>query len=131
VVDEQDVIMLPVAPGVLLSLWDVASFREEVGEPGTGLPPITLAHNVASDEEVDAVLERARAAGAREVREAQRRDWGGCSGYVVDPGAYAWEGAHPPGDAAAAAVGRTRAVTRSLTASRQHPGHHDAAQDDP
>lgn len=118
VVDEQDVIMLPVAPGVLLSLWDVASFREEVGEPGTGLPPITLAHNVASDAEVDAVLERARAAGAREVREAQRRDWGGYSGYVVDPAGYAWEIAHAPGDAAAAAVARNREFARSLAAPR-------------
>src|SRR5690606_35768456 len=101
------------------------------GEPGTGLPPITLAHNVASDEEVDAVLERARAAGAREVREAQRRDWGGCSGYVVDPAGYAWEIAHAPGDAAAAAVARNREFARSLAASRQDRWHDDAARADP
>jgi uncharacterized protein len=46
------------------------------------------------------VLAAARAAGAR-VHDAQQRDWGGYSGYFVDPDGFRWEVAfnpHPIGD---------------------------------
>ncbi|MDE9367400.1 VOC family protein [Luteipulveratus sp. YIM 133132] len=96
VLDEQDVIMLPIAQGVLLSLWERSSFVAEVGEPAAGLAPITLAHNVTDDAEVDRVLADARAAGASEVHPAQRREWGGYTGYFVDPDGFRWEVAHNP-----------------------------------
>lgn len=92
--DDVDVIFLQVGPGLVLSLWEKDSFRAEVGEPSTGLAPMTLSHNVGSDAEVDAVLEAARAAGARSVQPAQRRDWGGWSGYFEDPDGFRWEVAH-------------------------------------
>jgi catechol 2,3-dioxygenase-like lactoylglutathione lyase family enzyme len=96
--DDVDVIFLQVGPGLVLSLWEKASFRAEVGEPATGLAPLTLSHNVGSDEDVDAVLEAARAAGARRVHDAERREWGGYSGYFEDPDGFRWEVAHGPGD---------------------------------
>lgn len=95
--DVEDVLFLRVGPSLVLSLWDRESFVAEVGEPARGLAPITLAHNVSSDAEVDAVLDRARAAGALTVQPGQRRDWGGYSGYFVDPAGYHWEVAHAPG----------------------------------
>ena len=79
-----EVVMVAVGERLVLSLWDRAAFEAEVGEPaqsGPGVVPVTLAHNVAHPREVDAVLERARAAGAA-VGEAVERDWGG---YTAAP----------------------------------------------
>jgi len=52
---------------------------------------VTLAHNVASKAEVDAVLDAAVAAGATLLKSAQTASWGGYSGYFADPDGYAWE----------------------------------------
>lgn len=94
-VDEQDVLMFQVGDCVVLSLWNVESFADEVGPPrgGAGVAPLTIAHNVASDEAVDDVLYTAGAAGGR-VWPAERRAWGGYSGYFADPGGYRWEVAY-------------------------------------
>ena len=47
--------------------------------------------------EVDAVLEDARAAGASHVGEAVEREWGGYTGYFADPAGFRWEVAYNPG----------------------------------
>lgn len=104
--DSEEVIFVQVGPGLVLSLWAIDGFRDEVGEPGSGLPPLTLAHNVGSPEEVDAVLEHARRAGASEVGAAQKRPWGGYSGYFADPAGFRWEVAHNPFDPDVAETGR-------------------------
>jgi uncharacterized protein len=95
-----EVVMIPVGERIVLSLWDRAHFEEEVGvidgDGSRGVPPMTLAHNVPTPEEVDEVLETARAAGA-EVHAAEQRDWGGYTGYFADPDGYHWEVAHNPG----------------------------------
>jgi uncharacterized protein len=97
VLEAPSVLMFPVADKVVLSLWDVREFAEEVGyEPVLGAPPITLAHNMPSPEGVDEVLETARGAGATGVAAAVRRDWGGYSGYFADPDGYRWEVAYNP-----------------------------------
>ena len=91
-----DVTMIEVAPKVFLSLWSAAAARGEIGEvERRGALPFTLAHNVASREEVDAVLATARAAGAS-VHDGQLRDWGGYSGYFSDPDGFRWEVAFNP-----------------------------------
>jgi uncharacterized glyoxalase superfamily protein PhnB len=64
---------------------------------GPGLVPITLAHNVETPAQVDAVLEQARAAGSPEVADARSRAWGGYTGYFADPAGFRWEVAHNPG----------------------------------
>jgi uncharacterized protein len=94
-----DVLMIQLGEHLLLSLWAEAGFEAEVGaiRRGPGLAPITLAHNVATREEVDAVLATARAAGADPVQDAEERDWGGYTGYFGDPDGYRWEIAHNPG----------------------------------
>lgn len=97
--DGIDVLMFRVGERLVLSLWDEAGFEAEVGpvRRGEGHPPVTLSHNLATEAEVDAVVEQARAAGA-EVREPTRREWGGYSGHVFDPDGVAWEIAVNPGD---------------------------------
>lgn len=91
-----DVVMIRVGEKLVLSLWNETAAREEIG-PVTrgGTLPFTLAHNVSSPAEVDAVLEVARAAGAS-VHAGVKRDWGGYSGYFVDPDGFRWEVAHNP-----------------------------------
>ncbi len=95
-----DVLMIQAGQHLLLSLWVEPHFEAEVGpiRRGPGVSPITIAHNVGSDAEVDAVLETARAAGADPVEPAVRREWGGYSGYFADPDGYRWEIAHAPGE---------------------------------
>jgi catechol 2,3-dioxygenase-like lactoylglutathione lyase family enzyme len=94
-----EVVMIRVGEHLVLSLWDETHFEAEVGRigRGDGVPPFTLAHNVATREEVDAVLEDARSAGA-EVAGAAERDWGGYTGYFSDPDGVRWEIAWNPGE---------------------------------
>ncbi|GAA1444985.1 VOC family protein [Mycobacterium cookii] len=99
--DEPDeVLMFRVADKVVLSLWDERGFTAEIGHPPArgGVPPITLAHNLATARGVDTVLEQARVAGASEVGEAAEREWGGYTGYFADPDGFRWEVAYNPGE---------------------------------
>ncbi|WP_144873020.1 VOC family protein [Microbacterium sp. 1.5R] len=93
-----DVLMLPVADRVILSLWSVEGFTAEIGEaPASGVAPITLAHNLPTPAEVDAVLDEVRALGAP-VSAGREREWGGYSGYFSDPDGFRWEVAVNPGE---------------------------------
>ena len=67
----------------------VVSQRREVG-------PSAVAHNVRTPEEVDAVLAEAKAAGGTVTRPAHDADWGGRSGYFMDPDGHLWEIAWNP-----------------------------------
>lgn len=99
-----DVIMFAVADKLVLSLWDVEAFAAEIGaRPVPGVPPITLAHNVGSPAAVDEVLAAAVAIGA-DCSPGQRRDWGGYSGYFVDPDGFRWEVAYNPGEIGSAVL---------------------------
>ncbi|APX32640.1 glyoxalase [Brachybacterium sp. P6-10-X1] len=92
-----DVLMLPIADRLILSLWSLEGFTAEVGEaPASGVAPITLAHNVAAPAEVDAVLAEVAALGAP-VSAGRHREWGGYSGYFSDPDGFRWEVAVNPG----------------------------------
>jgi predicted lactoylglutathione lyase len=95
-----EVLMFRVADKVVLSLWVESFFAEEVGQAPTrgGVPPITLAHNLATKDGVDTVLEQARVAGAAQVGEAEEREWGGYTGYFADPDGFRWEVAYNPGE---------------------------------
>ncbi len=63
---------------------------------GSGFAGFSLAHNVASEAEADAVMARALAAGATLLKPAQKTAWGGYAGYFADPDGYLWEVAHNP-----------------------------------
>ncbi len=79
--------------GLRLALWPRASISHDTGIPvGSPSPTaFTLGHNVASKVEVDQVMEQARGAGARIVKEAQDTFWGGYAGYFEDPDGHLWE----------------------------------------
>jgi catechol 2,3-dioxygenase-like lactoylglutathione lyase family enzyme len=86
------------AGGLVLGLWDRELLAGDSGVvDGGGWGGVTLAHNVASPEEVDRVIEEAREAGARIAREPAATFWGGYSGVFVDPDGHPWEVAHNPG----------------------------------
>lgn len=65
-----------------------------ISEPG--LSAITLAHNVATEAEVDKVYREALSAGAKSIKQPQKAFWGGYSGYFADPDGYLWEVAYNP-----------------------------------
>jgi len=67
-----------------------------VSSEGSGFSGFTLAHNVASEAEVDQVIEQALSAGATLAKPAQKVFWGGYSGYFKDPDGHLWEVAHNP-----------------------------------
>ncbi len=64
--------------------------------PSMPFPGFTLAHNVATREEVAGVIETAVAAGGTLVKAAQDASWGGVSGYFRDLDGYLWEVAWNP-----------------------------------
>jgi catechol 2,3-dioxygenase-like lactoylglutathione lyase family enzyme len=83
--------------GMILALWDRARLAEDSGvEDGGGWGGATLAHNVRTPEEVDAVTQEARAAGANIVREPAATFWGGYSAAFTDPDGHPWEVAYNP-----------------------------------
>ena len=85
------------AGGMIVALWGREQLAEDSGvEDGGGWGGVTLAHNVRSPAEVDAVIDEARQAGARIAREGAETFWGGYSGVFVDPDGHPWEVAHNP-----------------------------------
>jgi catechol 2,3-dioxygenase-like lactoylglutathione lyase family enzyme len=80
-------------PGLRLALWPRASIAHDTG---LDLGPksateLTLGHNVPSREDVDAIMLRARHAGARIIKDGQETFWGGYAGYFQDPDGHLWE----------------------------------------
>jgi uncharacterized protein len=83
--------------GMIVALWGRAELAEDSGvEDAGGWGGITLAHNVPSPAEVDAVLAEAESAGATVTRPGAETFWGGYSGAFTDPDGHAWEVAHNP-----------------------------------
>ena len=84
--------------GSWLGLYGRESLAEDAEVPaeGEGFEGFTLAHNVDSEQEVDAVIAQALAAGATLAKKPQKVFWGGYSGYFRDPDGHLWEVAHNP-----------------------------------
>lgn len=84
--------------GFVLGTW----LREKLAEdsrrdisPGAGA--YALAHNVGSQRDVDAAIERLSGHGGTLLRQADAPPHGGYRGYVSDPDGHAWEIAWNPG----------------------------------
>jgi predicted lactoylglutathione lyase len=85
------------AGGMVVALWSRASLAEDSGVEDTGgWGGVTLAHNVRSPKEVDAVIAEAETAGATIPRHGAPTFWGGYSGVFLDPDGHPWEVAHNP-----------------------------------
>jgi uncharacterized protein len=93
---EDDVVFFQ-AGDMVVALWDRTRLAQDsCVEDTDGWGGVTLALDFGSREEVDAVTEEARAAGARIGREPAETFWGGYSSLFVDPDGHPWEVAHNP-----------------------------------
>jgi predicted lactoylglutathione lyase len=85
------------AGDMVFALWDRARLAEDSAvEDSGGWGGVTLALNLGSAAEVDAVIEEARTAGATIGREPAETFWGGYSGIFVDPDGHPFEVAYNP-----------------------------------
>jgi catechol 2,3-dioxygenase-like lactoylglutathione lyase family enzyme len=93
---EDDVVFFQCG-GMVVALWDRGRLAEDSAvSDGGGWGGVTLAQNVGSPDEVDAVLAEAQAAGGTIGRPGAPTFWGGYSGVFIDPDGHPWEVAHNP-----------------------------------
>lgn len=81
------------AGGIVLALWRRQAQIDDAGAGALwdGNGGITVAQNVASEADVDAAMETAKAAGARILKPGAKTFWGGYNGYFADPDGHLWE----------------------------------------
>jgi len=84
--------------GAWLSLFPRDELAKDAGvaADGSGFRAVSLAQNVASEQEVDEVLALAVKAGGTLIKPGQKVFWGGYSGYFSDPDGHLWEIAFNP-----------------------------------
>ncbi len=84
--------------GLKLALWPRADLAYDSGlvQGTASSTEFSLGHNVNSRDEVDAVMETARKAGAEIVKPAGETFWGGHAGYFRDLDGHLWEVAWNP-----------------------------------
>jgi len=84
--------------GSWLSLYPRHLLADDANVPddGRGFSGVTLAHNVKSKADADALYAKAVSVGARPVKTPQDVFWGGYSGYFADPDGFLWEIAYNP-----------------------------------
>lgn len=84
--------------GLRLGLWPRISLANDAGveQQAPSATDFSLAHNVSSRAEVDAVMAQAAAAGATITKPAGDTFWGGYAGYFQDPDRHLWEVAWNP-----------------------------------
>ena len=92
------VVFIDLQPGLKLALWPRASLARDADvSVGPRSPTeFALAHNVASEAAVDALLAEAEQAGAVITKPAHTTFWGGYAGYFQDPDGHLWEVAWNP-----------------------------------
>ena len=76
--------------------WSALADDAKVPAEGSGFRGVTLAMNLATVAEVEAVFAEWVAAGATPMVEPHKAFWGGHSSYVADPDGHLWEIAHNP-----------------------------------
>lgn len=97
-IDHGAVAFFDLQAGLKLGLWPRTSIAHDSGMPlgPRSATEFTIAHNVNSAPEVDAVLAQARAAGADIAKPGHATAWGGYSGYFRDLDGHLWEVAWNP-----------------------------------
>jgi catechol 2,3-dioxygenase-like lactoylglutathione lyase family enzyme len=78
---------------VKLAVWARDDLAHDTGLPKTASCPtgFSIGHNVGRRGEVDEIMEQARNAGAKILKEARDTFWGGYAGYFQDPDGHLWE----------------------------------------
>jgi catechol 2,3-dioxygenase-like lactoylglutathione lyase family enzyme len=86
------------AGGLRLALWERRNIAFDAGLAQSPASPtdFTVAHNVASRAEVDAIMQLASDAGATIAKAAAETFYGGYAGYFQDPDGHLWEIAWNP-----------------------------------
>lgn len=94
----QDTITFLKLNGILLSLYPVEKFAEEVNldVKKEGFPTFTMAHNARSETEVDEIFQNFESKRVQILKKPKKAFWGGYSGYIADPDGYFWEIAFNP-----------------------------------
>jgi catechol 2,3-dioxygenase-like lactoylglutathione lyase family enzyme len=84
--------------GLKLALWPRRSLAADAGLAlaAPSATEVAVAQNVASPQEVDAVIAQAQAAGARVLKQPGTAFWGGYTGCFQDPDGHVWEIAFNP-----------------------------------
>ncbi len=84
--------------GQTLGLFPIQALADDIGVPveAMGRGAASLGHNLPGPEDVDALMARAEAAGARILKAPVQAFWGGYHGYFADPDGHIWEIAHNP-----------------------------------
>lgn len=83
--------------GSVLGLYPRADLAKDVGLPIVkGFTGQTLSHNVETREEVSALVQKAKVAGAKVLKEPHEVFWGGFIAYFADPDGHVWEVAYNP-----------------------------------
>ena len=84
--------------GSVFGLYERSALADDAKVPaeGSGFRGVTLAMNLATVAEVEAVFAEWVAAGATPMVEPHKAFWGGHSSYVADPDGHLWEIAHNP-----------------------------------
>ncbi|MEM9669743.1 MAG: VOC family protein [Pseudomonadota bacterium] len=86
---------------IAFGLWERGKLHEDIGLMGNTCPPgicpnFAIAYNTRSEAEVDAIFERLKAAEVEITKPPHKADWGGYSGYFLDPDNNAWEAVYNP-----------------------------------
>ena len=83
---------------LLLALFGKAALAHDaqIPEQSSGFPRFTVAHNVGSEAEVDALFAGFAAKNINIIKAPQKVFWGGYSGYLADPDGFLWEIAFNP-----------------------------------
>jgi uncharacterized protein len=91
-----EAVMFELENGLILALYSRTDLALDANQLD-GIPRIpsctefSIGHLVQSKEEVDTLLNQAKAAGATVTEEPYERPWGIYSGYFKDPDGHLWE----------------------------------------
>lgn len=93
-----DAVFFDLKGGLRVALFPRKNLAHDAGITETPPSPteFSIAYNVSSKAEVDAVMAQAAKAGANIVKPAQKPFWEGYAGYFQDPDGHLWEIAWNP-----------------------------------
>lgn len=94
----QESVTFFITNGTVLGLFGRAALADDAGvdDAPSAYRGIAIAHNLDSEEAVDAAYAHALSCGAKGTKEPHKVFWGGYSGYFADPDGHLWEVAHNP-----------------------------------
>jgi uncharacterized protein len=104
-IDDNEQIAFYNVGSLMLALYPNDELADDIDPSGetkntwpfrNGYRGFTLAYNVGSDLEVDALFVDLKECGVEILKEPHHTDWGGYSGYFADPEGNPWEVANNP-----------------------------------